>query len=113
MAEDGECFGSKRQIVQELPISKKQKEDLFVTKGNTIAKQLLEPYGECELGTITLKHLWANASSGHDHCPRFTEYAIDDPNYQGFALARSMKSLHLAISAAIGAEAQQLSLIHI
>ena len=109
MAEDGECFGNKRQLVQQdLPISKKQKDDLFVTKGNTMAKQLLEPYGECELSTITLKDLWANASSGHEHCSRFTEYAIDDPNYQGFALAKSMKSLHLAISAAIGEEAEQL-----
>ena len=49
-----------------------------------------------------------DSCKGHEHCARFTEYAIDDPNYQGFALARSMKSLHLAISAAIGTEAQDL-----
>ena len=61
----------------------------------------MDPYGEGELGTITLKALWSHASKGHDHCERFSEYAIDDKNYQGYALAKSMKSLHLAIAAAI------------
>ena len=101
MAEDNKDIFGKRKSDAELPITKKQKDDLFVKPGNTIAKQLLDPFGEGELATITLKALWSHAASGHDHCDRFSEYAIDDKNYQGYALAKSMKSLHIAVTAAI------------
>ena len=70
---------------------------------------MLECYGENELDSISLEHLWKKACAGHEHCPRFTEYAIlNDQNYQGLALAKSMKSLALAVRYVIAEDVREL-----
>ena len=45
----------------------------------------------------TLANLWLKATKGDEHCPRYTEFAINDLNYKGLALSKSMKNLALAI----------------
>ena len=99
MAEDNGLFNKKESSGElELPLSKKEKTDLYVTPGNSISRKMLDPYGQNELDKISLKNLWAKASKGDEHVPRYTEYAIpDDPNFHGLAVARSMKNLGLAI----------------
>ena len=70
---------------------------------------MLEPYGENELDSISLAQLWKKACAGHEHCPRFTEYAIlNDPNYQGLALAKSMKNLALGVKYIIAEDVREL-----
>ena len=99
MSEDGALFGKKNGSEEpELPLSKKAKTDLYVSPGNALSRKMLDPYGMNELDKISLKNLWAKASKGDEHVPRYTEYAIpDDPNFHGLAVARSMKNLGLAI----------------
>ena len=81
-----------------LPLAKKAKTDLFVSPGNCLSRKMLEPYGMNELDKISLANLWAKASKGDDHAPRYTEYAItNDLNFVGLAVSRSMKNLGLAI----------------
>ena len=47
--------------------------------------------------------------AGHKHCPGFTEYAIlNDQNYQGLALAKSMKNLALGVKYAIVEDVREL-----
>ena len=59
---------------------------------------MLGPYGYNELDQISLAHLWTKASKGDEHVPRYIEYAIpDDLNFPGLAVARSLKSLGLAM----------------
>ena len=112
MAEDNECglFGGKRKVDSaELPVAKKTKNDLYVSPGNALSRQMLEPYGENELDSISLEQLWKKACAGHEHCPRFTEYAIlNDPNYQGLALAETMKNLALGVKYAIADDVREL-----
>ena len=50
-----------------------------------------------ELDSLPLKQLWQKAIAGHDHCDRFSEYGVKDENYQGLAMAKSMKNLKQAI----------------
>ena len=70
---------------------------------------MLEPYGENELDSISLEQLWKKACAGHEHCPRFTEYAIlNDQDYQGLALAKSMKNLALGVKYAIAEDVREL-----
>lgn len=97
--EDGKPLFRKREPEgSDLPISKKQKNsELFCTPGNCLSRKMVEPYGENELDEINLAALWAKASGGDEHVPRFTEFAIADKNFRGHALSRSMKNLVLAI----------------
>ena len=99
MTEDGGLFNKKdRSDEPELPLSKKAKTDLYVSPGNSLSRKMLDPYGMNELDKISLANLWAKASKGDEHVPRYTEYAIsDDLNYPGLAVARSMKNLGLAM----------------
>ena len=98
MVEDGSLFSKKgREGEVELPTAKKGKHDLYVSPGNSLSRKMVEPYGENELDGITLENLWLKASRGDDHCPRFTEFAINDPNYKGLALSKSMENLVVAI----------------
>ena len=99
MAEDGGLFNKKRSIDEsDLPLSKKAKIDLYVSPGNQLSRKMLEPYGQNEIDKISLANLWAKASKGDEHAPRYTEYAVpDDPNFPGLALSRSMKNLGLAM----------------
>ena len=72
MAEDNECgiFGRKRKEDDaELPVATKSKNDLYVSPRNSLSSQMLEPYGENELDSISLEHLWKKACAGHEHCP--------------------------------------------
>ena len=112
MAEDNECglFGGKRKDDSAvLPVAKKAKNDLRVSPGNALSKQMLEPYVENELESIPLEQLWKKACAGHEHCPRFTEYAIlNDQNYQGLALAKSMKNLVLGVKYDIDEDVREL-----
>jgi hypothetical protein len=114
MASDDEAgiFGGKRKgLSGDLPTTtaKKSKNDHYVSPGNALSRQMLEPYGENELDAISLAHLWKKASAGHEHCPRFTEYAIsNDLNYQGLALAKSMKNLAVAIKYSIAPDMKEL-----
>ena len=101
MAEDGDMMAKRKVDHGDLPITKNPKDDLFVKPGNTIAKQLLDPFGEGELATITLTALWSHAASGHDHCERFSEYTIDDKNYQGYSINHSINhSINLSLDRA-------------
>ena len=98
MAEDKCLFGKRTLDEPELPLSKKPKTDLYVSPGNALSRKLIEPYGMNELDKISLANLWAKASKGDEHVPRYTEYAIpDDLNFPGLAAARSMKNLGLAM----------------
>ena len=99
MAEDGGLFNKKGPIDEsDLPLSKKAKTDLYVSPGNQLTRKMLEPYGQNEIDKISLANLWAKASKGDEHAPRYTEYAVpDDPNFPGLALSRSMKNLGLAM----------------
>ena len=113
MAEDNECglFGTtiRKGDGAEHPVAKQMKDELFVSPGNALSRQMLEPYGENELGSISLEQLWKKACAGHEHCPRFTEYAIlNDQNYQGLALAKSMKNLALGVKYAIAEDVREL-----
>ena len=70
---------------------------------------MLEPYRENELDSISLEELWKKAIARHEHCPRFTEYAIlNDQNYQGLALAKPMKNLALGVKYAIVKDVREL-----
>ena len=99
MTEDGGLFNKKESSGEpELPLSKKAKTDLYVSPGNALSRKMLDPYGMNELDKISLANLWAKASKGDEHVPRYTEYAIpDDPNFHGLAVARSMKNLGLSM----------------
>ena len=96
MAEDNgsALFQKCKSEDTELPIAKKtSKNELFVSPGNALSKQMLEPFGMNELDTISLGQLWKKAGRGHEHCAQFTEYAIsNDKNYKGLALSKSIKS---------------------
>ena len=99
MTEDNGLFGKRKTSDEpELPLSKKPKTDLYVSPGNSLSRKMIDPYGMNELDKISLANLWAKASKGDEHVPRYTEYAIsDDLNYPGLAVARSMKNLGLAM----------------
>ena len=99
MAEDGGLFNKKdRSDEPELSLSKKAKTDLYVSPGNSLSRTMLDPYGMNELDKISLANLWAEASKGDEHVPRYTEYAIsDDLNFPGLSLARSMTNLGLSM----------------
>ena len=99
MAEDCGLFNKKgRSDEPDLPLSKKSKNDHYVSPGNTLTRKMLDPYGQNELDRITLANLWIKASKGDEHAPRYTEYAVpDDLNYPGLALSKSMKNLASAI----------------
>ena len=101
MGEDGEgaLFKKRRGEELELPVAKKDKGDLYVSPGNQLSRKMLEPYGQNELDDISLKNLWGKATKGDEHCPRYTELAIDDPNFRGLAVAKSMKNIVLSITA--------------
>ena len=89
---------TKNGVELSLPLAKKAKTDLFVSPGNCLSRKMLEPYGMNELDKISLANLWAKASKGDDHAPRYTEYAItNDLNFVGLAVSKSMKNLGLAI----------------
>jgi hypothetical protein len=101
MAEDLPPF-SQGDAGGEVEPSKKKarkEKELYVSPGNALARKMIEPYGQNELDAISLEDLWKKASNGDEHCPRFTEYAIvNDKNYPGLALSRSMKNLAAAMT---------------
>ena len=61
MAEDGPIIHRRTKGDEDLRIVKKPRTDTkdtkYVSPGDTISKQLLEPYGKSELDTIRLKDL--------------------------------------------------------
>ena len=105
----GLCNRKRHSDDAELLIAKKVKNDLFVSAGNSLSRQMLEPFGENELDPISLDQLWKKACVGHDYCQRFTEYAIaNDKNYPALAIAKSMKNLALGVQNAIDDNCGQL-----
>ena len=51
-----------------------------------------------ELDKIPLENLWAEASKGDEHVPRYTEYVISDGLiFPGLAVTRTMKNLGLSM----------------
>ena len=99
MAEDGGLFNKRgRHDEPALPVDKKQRTDHYISAGHQLSRKLLDPHGLNELDDITLLNLWAKANKGDEHTPRYTEYAVlDDLNYPGLALSKSMKNLGLAM----------------
>ena len=99
MAKDLPLFNKLDAVDEAEPSKKKAKKELYVSPGNALARKMIEPYGQNELDAISLEDLWKKASNGDEHCPRFTEYAIvNDKNYPGLALSRSMKNLAAAMT---------------
>ena len=99
MAEDLPLFNKLDAVEEAEPSKKKAKKELYVSPGNALSRKMIEPYGQNELDAISLEDLWKKASNGDEHCPRFTEYAIvNDKNYPGLALSRSMKNLAAAMT---------------
>ena len=99
MAKDLPLFSQNDDDGEAEPSKKKARKELYVSPGNALARKMIEPYGQNELDAISLEDLWKKASNGDEHCPRFTEYAIvNDKNYPGLALSRSMKNLAAAMT---------------
>ena len=79
-------------------MKKRAQKNEHVSPSNALSRKMIEPYGENELCRITLEDLWKKATSGDEHCPRYTEYGLsNDMNYVGYALSRSMKNLLAAM----------------
>ena len=84
-----------------MPVPKKDEDkgDLYVSPGNQLSRKMVEPYGQNELDDISHKNPWLKATKGDEHCARYTEFALNDPNFRGHALAKSMKNVASAITA--------------